>query len=236
MIYARFKKAYYDPKTGLEHAEEFYRRNKDIIASLSDVKKFTNAQEVKQLHKIPNRYQRRHWYPITAKYPFENMQIDLCDMSDVKTVNNNVAYLLTVVDIFTRKAFVFPLKTKSTNAIINAFHELFSEVIPKEVTCDNGSEFISSSFKKLMGDNNVKITYVNINDHNRLGVVDRFIQTLRNKINRYMTAYNTSKYIAVLNDIVDNYNNSYNSGIKSVPNDPDIKGIKQEFIKKWSMQ
>ena len=70
------------------------------------------------------------------------MQTDLCDMSDVKTVNNNVAYLLTVVDIFTRKAFVFPLKTKSTNAIINVFHELFGDVIPKEVTCDNGSELV----------------------------------------------------------------------------------------------
>ena len=57
------------------------------------------------------------------------------------------------------------------------------------------------------------------------------LQTLRNKINRYMTAYNTTKYIAVLDDIVDKYNNSYNSGIKSVPNGPEIKGIEQEFNK-----
>jgi hypothetical protein len=110
---------------------------------------------------------------------------------------------------------------------------LFKEVIPEQLTCDNGSEFTSNKFIRLMKDNNVKINYVNINDHNRLGVVDRFIQTLRNKLNKYMSAYDTTKYINKLNDIIDNYNNSFNSGIKSIPNKPDIEGIKKVFTEKY---
>ena len=58
--------------------------------------------------------------------------------------------------------------------------------------CDNGTEFISAKFTKLCDDNNIKIDYVNVNNKllahtgDRLGIVDRFIQTLRNMMNKYM--------------------------------------------------
>ena len=58
---------------------------------------------------------------------------------------------------------------------------------------------------------------VDVNDHKKLGIVDRAVRTLRGMINKYMVAYNTSEYIDVLNDIVQNYNNTYHSGIKKEP-------------------
>ena len=60
---------------------------------------------------------------------------------------------------------------------------------------------------------------MNINNHyiplvgNRLGIVDRYIQSLRSKIQRYCDEYNTNKYIDILGKLVDNLNNNYNSGI-----------------------
>ena len=75
--------------------------------------------------------------------------------------------------------------------------------------------------------------YTNVDEHNKLGVVDRFIQTLRNMINKYMHAHKTTKYFDVLNDIVEKYNNSFNSGIESVPTSPNKEHIKKVFIEKY---
>ena len=53
------------------------------------------------------------------------------------------------------------------------------------------------SFKKLCKDNNIQINYVDVGDHHKLGIVDRFIRTLRGMINKYMAMHNTTKYINV---------------------------------------
>ena len=111
--------------------------------------------------------------------------------------------------------------------------DIFKVCIPEEITCDSGSEFISKIFTDLMKSHGIKITYVDVGEHNRLGVVDRFIQTLRNMINKYSYSHNTNKYIDVLDDIVEKYNNSYNSGIESIPNKPDDQHMHEVFIDKY---
>ena len=63
----------------------------------------------------------------------------------------------------------------------------------------------------------ILINYVDVGDHHKMGIVDRFVRTLREKINQYFTMYNTTKYINVLPKIMHGYNNSYHSGIKKVP-------------------
>ena len=49
-----------------------------------------------------------------------------------------------------------------------------------------------------MKNNNIRVMYSNVKDYNREGVVNRFIETIRCRINKYLTAYNTNKYIDVL--------------------------------------
>ena len=66
--------------------------------------------------------------------------------------------------------------------------------------CDNGSEFISKKFIDVCEQNNIYIEYVNVNNHlishvgNRLGIVDRWIQTFRSKMEKYMTEHDTYIY------------------------------------------
>ena len=45
-------------------------------------------------------------------------------------------------------------------------------------------------------------------------VAERFIRTLKNKIYKHMTTISKNVYFNVLNDIIDNYNNTYNKTIK----------------------
>ena len=50
-------------------------------------------------------------------------------------------------------------------------------------------------------------------------VAERFIRTLKNKIYKHMTAISKNVYFNVLNDIVDEYNNTYHKIIKMKPTD-----------------
>ena len=50
-------------------------------------------------------------------------------------------------------------------------------------------------------------------------VAERFIRTLRNKIYKHMTGISKNVYSDVLNDIVDEYNNTYHRTIKMKPID-----------------
>ena len=50
-------------------------------------------------------------------------------------------------------------------------------------------------------------------------VVERFIITLKNKIFKYMTSISKNVYINKLDDIVDEYNNTYHRTIKMKPVD-----------------
>ena len=45
-------------------------------------------------------------------------------------------------------------------------------------------------------------------------VAERFIKTLKNKIYKYMTSISKNVYIDKLEDIVDEYNNTYHKTIK----------------------
>ena len=75
-----------------------------------------------------------------------------------------------------------------------------------------------------MKDKSVEIQFIDVGDHKRLGIVDRFVRTLREKINKYMIMFNTTKQIEVLPQIISN-NSSYHSGIKKAPNDVDDEEV-----------
>ena len=50
-------------------------------------------------------------------------------------------------------------------------------------------------------------------------VPERFIRTIKNKIYKYMTSISKNVYIDKLDDIVDEYNNTYRTTIKMKPID-----------------
>ena len=50
-------------------------------------------------------------------------------------------------------------------------------------------------------------------------VAERFIRTLKSKIYKYMTSISKNVYIDKLDDIVDEYNNTYHTTIKMKPAD-----------------
>ena len=72
-------------------------------------------------------------------------------------------------------------------------------------------------FKKWLKDNDIEM--YSIYNEGKSVVAERFIRTLKNKIYKYMTSLSKNVYIDKLDDIVDEYNNTYHRTIKMKPID-----------------
>ena len=85
-----------------------------------------------------------------------------------------------------------------------------------KIWVDKGSEFYSSiSFKKWLKDNDIEM--YSIHNEGKFVVSKRFIRTLKTKIYKYMTSVLKNVYIDKLDDIVNEYNNTYHRTIKMKP-------------------
>ena len=82
---------------------------------------------------------------------------------------------------------------------------------------DKGSEFYKRSIKSWLEKNDLEM-YSTHNEKNYV-VAERFIRTLKTKIYKYMTSISKNVYIDKLDDIVNEYNNTYHTTIKMKPVD-----------------
>ena len=73
--------------------------------------------------------------------------------------NKGFIFLLWVIDVFSKYAWVVPLKNKKGITITNAFQKILKESNrkPNKIWIDKGSEFYNSSFKKLLRDNDIEM-------------------------------------------------------------------------------
>ena len=118
--------------------------------------------------------------------------------------------------MFSKYAWVIPIKDKKGTSIFNVFKKIISEKRkPNKIWVDQGSEFYNKSFKDFLKINNIEMysTY----SEGKAVVAERFIRTLKNKIFKHMTAINQNIYFDMLDDIVDKYNNIVHKTIKIKP-------------------
>ena len=103
--------------------------------------------------------------------------------------------------MFSKYAWVIPLKDKNGTSIVNAFQKIISKGRkPNKIWVDQGSEFYNQSFKDFLKINNIEM-YSTFNEGKSV-VVERFIRNLQNKIFKHMTAISKNVYFDVLDDVV----------------------------------
>ena len=85
---------------------------------------------------------------------------------------------------------------------------------------DKGSEFFNRSMKLWLEKNDVEM--YSTHNEGKSVVAERFIRTIKNKIYKCMTSISKNVFIDKLDDIVDEYNNTYHRTIKMKPTD--VKG------------
>ena len=123
------------------------------------------------------------------------------------------------MDLFSEYTFVVPLEDKKGTTIVIAFQSILdnSKRKPNKIWVDQGSEFYNTHFNKWLKDNNIEM-YLTHNEGKSV-VAGRFIRTLKNRIYKHMAAVSKNVYFNVLNNIVDEYNNTYHKTIRMKPVD-----------------
>ena len=141
------------------------------------------------------------------------------DMQLISKCNKGIRYLLCAIDLFSKYAWVVPLKDKKGVTIVNAFQSILvsSKRKPNKIWIDQGSDIYNSSFKKWLEENDIKM-YSTYNE-GKSAVAERFIRTLKNKIDKHMTAVSKNVYLDFLDDTVDKYKYTHHRTIKMKPID-----------------
>ena len=145
--------------------------------------------------------------------------VDLADMQSLSKKNKGVKYFFCAIDLFSKYAFVIPLKDKKGISIVNAFNKIIkqSNRKPNKIWVDQGGEFYNRVFKKWLLDNDI-VMYSTFNEGKSVAA-ERFIRTLKNKLYKNMTATSKNVYYDVLDDIVNEYNNTKHNTIQMKPKD-----------------
>ena len=109
-------------------------------------------------------------------------------MQLISKFNKEFRFLLCVIDIFSKYAWVVPLKDKKGISVVNAFQKILNQSghKPKKIWVDKGSEFYNISFKKWLKDNGIEM--YSTNNEGKSVVAERFIRTLKSKIYKHMTS------------------------------------------------
>ena len=168
-----------------------------------------NEQLANELHKpIIRKFEKRKVY---STFKDNICGVHLADMQLLSKCNKGIRFLLCVIDIFSKYAWVVPLNDQKDISIVKAFQSILKQSNniqkPNKTWVDTGSEFYNAYFKKWLRDSDI-VMYSTHNEGKSV-VAERFIRTLKSKIYKYMTSISKNVYIDKLDDIVDEYNNTY---------------------------
>ena len=163
-------------------------------------------------HRVVKKFPKRRVYVDSID---QTWAVDLADMQQYSKQNKHYKYLLAVIDVFSKYGWLIPLKNKKGETVSEAFKTLFKERKPLFIWSDKGSEFYNRQVKELLKENNIKL-YSTENEE-KSSVVERWIGTMKQKMFKYFTAHETTKYYDILDQLVTDYNNTVHSSIKMTP-------------------
>ena len=152
--------------------------------------------------------------------------------------NNNPRYWHVFIGVNNRYAYCLPLNSKSATAVNDTLKQFIKKYHPAKLTSDEEPAFTEKNNLKLMNDHKVAIHTVSDKNHTSLGIIDRFIRTLRDMNTPTEKSKHQShdvKYTFItpkrMNKFLNIYNNSYHSAIKCTPKEMfSNKDLEKEYI------
>ena len=141
---------------------------------------------------------------------------DLVDMQAFSKFNKGVKYLLMIIDVLSKYGWIIPLKTKTGLEVSKALKSVFKIRKPKLLWVDKGKEFYNKHVKNI-------VELYSTENEEKSCVVERWNRTMKEKMFKYFSANNTRKYFNVLDDFLNQYNNTVHSSIKMTPTEASQK-------------
>lgn len=192
-------------------------REKRYNISKNRIRLFLNSERGYTL----NRNYRSH-FP-TKRVVLGNVnelhQADLIDMHKYSIRNDDIKFILLVTDCFSKFVWLEPLKNKTNIAVISALHKIYKKYsdLPTTFSTDKGKEFLGKTVQHFFSENDVR--YVVSEGNTKAQFAERAVRTIKSKIFKYMSMYNTPYYLNVLQKIADDYNSTENRETRLAPKD-----------------
>lgn len=141
---------------------------------------------------------------------------------------NGLNYLM-LININTRKAYSYAMQGKGAKEVLKAL-QLFIKDVPEvySITSDQDSAYLSNDVLEFMKTNNIIYKTTEDNNHNVLGIINRFMRTIRDMIGN-------NKFIdeQEMKQLIETYNESPHKSIKfkapnEITNEDEIQYIKDK--------
>ena len=123
----------------------------------------------------------------------------LANIQLISKFNKRFLFLLCVINIFSKYAWIVLSKDKNSITIFDVFQEILSESgrKPNKIWADKGNEFYNRSMKSWLQDD---IEIYSTHNEGKYVVAERFIRTLKNKVQEYLTS--RSKMYIFINQMI----------------------------------
>ena len=217
----RLEQIYYDPSSpggfrGAEALGQEARRHipllkkNQVLGFLRAQKPYTKHRQYRGVKKYRKVYAKRARYLI---------QMDLLDFRKYSKENRGYNYILCAIDAFTKKLWTFPLKRKSAEEVHEQIFYFLMDERPEKIQTDQGTEFINATLQATEERMDPPIQHYHTWSIKKASIVERVQRTLRNRLGKIWEAEGNHRWINVLSDITESYNNSVHRSIGMRPND-----------------
>ena len=144
-------------------------------------------------------------------------------------LNNNFKYIMVLVDVFSKRAWAEPMRRINEFDATIAMEKMLRKIpdIPQTIITDKGTEYYNRKMKDLF--DRMAIKHYSIRGRHKACVAERFIRTLKGRLEKYFWATKSHKWIDVLQQFIENYNGTFHRSIKMAPNDVNDKNRAKVF-------
>ena len=186
--------------------------NKDITQK--DVKDWLQRQESYQLNATKHT-KRSQFLPIYSENP-HSWQLDLTFIPQYRKQNGGNYVLFTAIHINSRYGYVSYATNKRADTILDLMKAFVQSHSPEKIDGDKGSEYTNKKTTDYLKAKHIESNFY-LSDSHKLGIINRFHRTLKEKIQKWMSASGSVKWISIIDTILNNYNTTYHSGIRATP-------------------
>jgi len=181
---------------------------------------------VRQMTKRPAKISNFNHYH--ANYRNEKHQADLLQLPGAR----GYKYMLTNIDIFSRKAWCVALITKTVKDVLEAFKLIHETALPEQLRTDSGTEFRNKDFIAYCAEKKIKLTFGSPLNHRDNAIIERFNQTFERDLFQEMIARENKDWTEIASDVLIKYNDRLHSTTGMAPNRSYFENKTEEIKKK----
>ena len=149
---------------------------------------------------------------------------DTINYDKFKYQNNLYAFIVVIIDCFTRKVWAVPIRRVNGEQTADALKSVLKQnpsQYPAHLVTDEGTEFFNKDVAPVLANFGVHHFHARTRSPSKASMAERVIRTLKSRLAKYMYLHKTTRWIDALPELVRNYNETPHSVTGVAPNSID---------------